>query len=169
MLPDRPIEVAHVGKALREHRENHGVTVAEMAAMAGAGTEEELRKIEASPGLDIWFLERHHKALLAAWELSAPRAETTLAMRSQWYTTPADFELWRRVTDTRPGVAWWWGNRTDLARTGAHCYACGALIYGFNVVRGMTKPARMAVMTHRYGHVITLSSLAPEKNTENAQ
>lgn len=166
MLPARPVEVYHAGEALAEHRENHGLTLPSLVAVAGGEHAEEFKKIEASPGLDVWFLERHHKALLLAWEVSTPRVMTTLAMREQWYTTPTDWALWQQVMEHRPGVAWWWGNRTDLPRSGAHCYACGQLIYAFNVVRGMTKPARFAVMAHRYAHILTLESLAPEKNTE---
>ena len=168
MLPDRPIEVRHVGAALAEHRENHSVSLDEMREVTPNADAMEFKQIEASPGLDVWFLERHHKALQAAWELTAPRVSITLAMRMQWYTTPADWQLWQQVMEHRPGVAWWWGNRTDLPRSGAHCYACGQLIYAYNVVRGMTKPARRAVMTHRYGHLITLESLATDKTTEPA-
>jgi hypothetical protein len=166
MLPDRPVEVYHVGAALAEHRENHGVTFEQMAAVTPGADLMEFKKIEASPGLDVWFLDRHHKALQAAWELATPRPALTLALRMQWYATPADWALWHQVMETRPGVSWWWGTRTDLERAGAHCYACGKLIYAFNVVRGMTKPARRAVMTHRYAHVIVQESLAPDRNQE---
>lgn len=166
MLPARPIEVYHVGAALAEHRENHGVSLEQMREVTPGSDPLEFKKIEASPGLDVWFLERHHKALQAAWELTEPRSSLTLAMRMQWYATPADWDLWHKTMEHRPQVSWWWGNRTDLPRSGAHCYACGELIYAFNVVRGMTKPARRAVMTHRYGHLITLESLASDKTTE---
>lgn len=163
----RPVEVAHVGEALREHRENHSVTLEQMIAYAGGEHAEQLAAVEKSRGLDPWFLETHHSAMVGAWETGAPKVSTTVAIREQWYTTADDWRLWQQTMTSRPQVAWWWGMRTDMTPAGAYCYACDALIYSYNVSRGMTKPARAAVMMHRYGHMIVLGSLATTQPKES--
>ena len=166
MLPDRPVEVGHTGLALSLHRENLGVTLLEVISAAGGEHEGELRKLEASRRLDPALIERHHKPLILAWQASNPRVNAVMGMREQWYTTPADWALWDAAKALRPTVAWGGGARRDVAPAGAWCYVCDAPIHRYDVSRGLTMRGRLTVMTHRYGHAITIETRTTTETEE---
>lgn len=167
MLPERPIEVDHHGHALAAHRENLGVDLAEMIAGADAPDNAMVGKIETTRRLQVDHIEIHHRALIKAWGAGSVKASVIFAMREQWYTTPADWALWRQASKAKPTVAWWWGSRRDLTPGGAYCYVCDAVMHSYDVSRGLTRRGRLVIMQHRYGHMITLMTLKNTTETES--
>ena len=167
MLPARPVEVDHVGRALAEHRDRLMVEFGELVLAADAPMNQMLARIEKSRALTVDHIEIHHTALMKAWADVVARASVPVAIREQWYTAPEDWSLWHRAMKLRPSVVWWWGVRTEPEARGAWCYVCDAQIHRYDVGRGLTKRARLMVMTHRYGHVIALETTAPEQTKES--
>jgi hypothetical protein len=68
-----------------------------------------------------------------------------------------------------PRVVWWWGVRSDIAPRGAWCYLCEQLIHGYDVGRGMTAPARRAIMAHRLTHINNLTATEAESKGTNTK
>lgn len=153
MSTEYPVEDIDVGKALREHRENLGVTWADLVLSWVDDMPNTVGQIEDTERPHLYDLEAYHKALMAAWAETRPRVEVARAMRDQWLTTPADWRLWEAAKRVRPSVVWWWGMRSDLKPNGAYCYICERPIWTYNVQAGLSRPARRAVMAHRKSHL----------------
>lgn len=158
MSTNYPIEDVHVGRQLAIHRENLGLTWSDVVAAWADEMPNTVGQIEHTARPHLWDLEAYHKAVIAAWEASVPRAETGRAMREQWITTDADWRLWDAAKTVSPTAKWWWGPRSDLRPGGAHCYICRTPIYGYNVQKGLSRPARRAVMAHRITHIDALAA-----------
>lgn len=153
MSTNYPVEDIHVGAALAEHRENLGVTWAELVLSWADDMPNTVAEIEHTERPHLYDLEAYHKALMAAWAASTPRVEIARSLRDQWIATPADWRLWEAAKEPRPTVAWWWGMRSDLKPNGAYCYICDKPIWTYNVQAGLSRPARRAVMAHRKLHL----------------
>ena len=158
MPDDYPVEDIDVGAALAEHRENLGVTYGRLVLSWVDDMPHTVGQIEHTRRPHRYDLEAYHKALMAAWAATSPRAQIGRSLREQWLATPADWKLWDAAKRVRPAVVWWWGARSDLKPNGAYCYICERHIWGFNVQQGLSRPARRAVMAHRYDHLAQLAA-----------
>lgn len=164
-----PYEDIDIGVALREHRENLGLTLDQLDEYTAGTDRDYLQAIEAMRRPIVPMVESHHSAALAAWRKSEPRVRALMALREQWYTTPADWILWDRAAKTRRGIHWWWGARQDLGPMGAHCYVCGTFVVGFSIQNRMTRAARRTLMEHRLQHITALTAAVTEPTKEHAK
>lgn len=146
-----------VGAWIRLHRESLGVRLSDLIHQAGAGSERILRHTERAQRPDIDLIEIHHTALMAAYVTSGHTPAVPLARREQWYANEYDATLWQDASHVNPRVSWWWGVRSNTAPRGAWCHLCNRMIHGYDAGRGMTPPARRAVMAHRLEHISKLT------------
>ena len=167
MLPRDPIEVEHIGAALTEHRARLKLDTLDMAAAAGGEHLREIEQMEKCRRLNVDQVERYHRMLLLAYKQATEPRQIQSALRDQWYATADDWILWNRAMQLRPAVVWWWGARSEPEARGAWCHVCAAPIHRYDVGRGLTKRARLMVMTHRYGHVVTMETTAVSTETES--
>jgi hypothetical protein len=167
MLPRDPIEVEHIGDALTAHRVRLGLDVLDMAAAAGGEHRREIEQMEKCRRLNVDQVQSYHRMLTLAYKQASEPRQVQSAVRDQWYVTAADDALWHAAKQRRPQCVWWWGARRDLEPRGAWCHVCNAPIHQYDVGRGLTKRGRLAVMTHRYAHVIVPLTLAPKTVTES--
>lgn len=149
-------EDRRVGAHIKAHREHIGVSLREIIAAAGAGSDRTIRFVERAERPSIELIEGHHDALMAAYALAEDLSSVPLARREQWYATVDDEVLWQVAMQSSPSVVWWWAARNEQGRRGAWCNICSALVHGYDTGRGLTRPARVKVMAHRLTHINTL-------------
>ena len=156
-----------VGAWVASHRALLGVRFSDLIAAAGPGSEQAIRHAERAERPSVELLERHHAALMAAYVTDGTVPAVSLARREQWYANEYDAALWMDASERNPRVSWWWGLRHHKGPRGAWCYVCEALIHGYDVGRGMTVPARQAVMAHRLMHINEMIAASAAETKES--
>lgn len=151
-----------VGAQIKEHRLFLGVGFPQLLRAADPGKDEIFRFVEKAQRPAIKLIEEHHTALMAAYAAGGTTPDVPLARREQWLSTGQDQILWRQAMTSNPRVVWWWGVRSDTGPRGAWCHLCGSMIHGYDVGRGLTAPARKAVMAHRLEHIRDLGADAAQ-------
>lgn len=157
MAEEYPHEDAHVGALLANHREALGLARQDLGRMIKPRGLQVIHRIELHPCPTYLEVEDHHQALMDAYSVIARERPASVARRQQWWATAADMSLWQGAAALSPQVAWWWGTRDKASERGAYCNLCRATIHRYDSGRGMTRPARLAVMTHRLTHVTALT------------
>lgn len=160
-------EIREVGPALKAHREALGVTMSELVAVRGAGSDAYFRFTERAERPSLARIEVHHGALIAAWVAGGRKPLMARSTREQWYSTPADLTLWHQAVKKAPGCRWWWGLSNGRGRYGAWCYVCNKLIIGYDIKRPMTDAKRSVLMDHRFQHMMaeTAGALGRKKGS----
>lgn len=156
-----------MGAWIKAHRAALGVLMSDLINEAGPGSERILRHTERAQRPDVNLIETHHAALMAAYVTSGHTPAVPLARREQWYANEYDAALWIEASHINPRVSWWWGVRSNAVPRGAWCHLCGRLIHGYDAGRGMTPPARKAVMAHRLEHIneMRAATATPKKES----
>lgn len=151
-----PHEPGHVGKLLAGHRDALGLSVEQLGAELGTRGTNQVFNIEHHHQPSYAEIEHHHQGLMEAFVHAGTPKPIGLARREQWWATASDMALWQAAAEANPPVNWWWGTRNGESGRGAWCNLCSELIHGYDSGRGMTKRARMGVMTHRLLHIHAL-------------
>lgn len=147
-------ERTHIGRALINHREGFGVTLADLIANAAPGEDNYLRWTERAARPSVLRLNWWHYLFSMALENKEMTVTPAVGWREQWWANEHDTRLHTQAMRERKGVQWWWQPRRTSEGNGALCYVCGDLIHLFDVARPVTPPVRVSVMEHRAQHII---------------
>lgn len=146
----------HVGRALVRHRLALGVERDAMIRHAGPGMDHQVRWIENAACPSVLRLDWWHYTMIEAYEALDDPPPVPAGQREQWWSDEIDTDLWHAASLRRRTVSWWWAPRRAPQGTGALCYLCDTLIHPYDIGRGVTRPVRLAVMTHRATHISVL-------------
>jgi hypothetical protein len=144
----------HVGRALKARRELLGVTHEQMIAIAGAVRAADIRWIENAQKPSLQRVRWYFGWMSEVAKSTDAWGKIPYAQREQWYDTALDDALWRQAMRDNRTVAWWWGRARNKGRAGAWCYLCQDMVYPYDSNRGMSLPARRAIMHHRTTHPV---------------
>lgn len=165
-LLDNP-EHLHIGRQLVAHRDALGVTAGMLERVAGHGDVLDIRWIEQATEPSILRIRRYHWLVIEAYEAQDVKPAVSVGFREQWFTSPRDATLHHQILSGGRRTAWWWNAARTERGAGAFCYVCNTLIHAYDLTRGMTHPARLAVMNHRAGHVAALLGITETRNGRN--
>lgn len=165
-MPDLNPEHIHIGRALKEHRARLMISDAEIVKATASGTMFDVRFAEQAQNASLRVIRWYHDMVIKAYQTRVNPDEITIGEREQWWTTRFDYQLWDQAVAAHPGVFWWWNPRKTQRGAGAYCYLHDALIYTYDIGRGVTNNVRLAVMEHRAEHYLT--SRPGTQHTERA-
>lgn len=145
----------HIGRALKTHRQYLGVSDLEMNEAIKPNTYFEVRFVENAQRAALRGIRWYHDAVMRAYTTAATPRDTTVGEREQWWSDGFDHYLWDEAVRAHRGVHWWWNPRVTQRGAGAYCYLHDALIYTYDIGRGLTHNVRLAVMEHRAEHYLS--------------
>lgn len=155
-------ERTHIGRAIVAHREQFGITAADLIVNCGPGEDNYLRWTERASRPSMLRLNWWHFLFSMALETKELTVSPAVGWREQWWANEHDTALFQAATRERKGVQWWWAPRRTSEGNGALCYVCGNLIHLFDVARPVTPPVRISVMEHRAQHIIAAGKPAAD-------
>lgn len=144
----------HIGRALKTHRQYLGVTDLELNEAIKPTTYFEVRFIENAQRAALRGIRLYHDWTMTAYAVCAQPTACPVGEREQWWSDTFDRLLWQDAQGSHRGVHWWWAPRQTRRGAGAYCYLHDALIYTYDIGRGVTHNVRLAVMEHRAEHYL---------------